>query len=92
LYVVYNEKDWRINIIVIAFDPSESNEQVSEYKKERGYPWPFAQYNEDAILKFNITSQSSKVTIDNTGEVVSIQGYGTLSKGQWRDLLGKAEP
>jgi thiol-disulfide isomerase/thioredoxin len=89
---VYGEKDWKINVIVVAFDPSESNEQIAEYKEKRGYSWPFAEYNSDVILKFGITSQASKVTIYNTGEVASIQGYGLVTKKQWRELLSEVEP
>ncbi len=84
---VYREQAGRVNVLVVSFDPSETAEQIKTYKEKRNYTWPFAEYNEDAIVKYKVVTQSSKIGISRNGEVVFSQGFGFLGTEEWRELL-----
>ena len=81
-----------VEVLVVGFDPTESLEKIKGYKEARNYMWLFAGYNEVAITRFQIVTQSSKVGLDADGEVVFSEGFGVVSNEGWLGLLQKLAP
>jgi hypothetical protein len=73
--------------LIVGFDPSETPEQIQAYKISRNYTWQFVEYNKDAIIEYKVVTQSTKIAINQEGEVVLKEGFGTLSKIEWQEIL-----
>lgn len=84
---VYREEAVRVNVLIVGFDPTETPEQIRAYKESRNYIWPFVEYNKDAIIKYKVVTQSTKIGISKEGEVVFSEGFGALTKDDWKDLF-----
>jgi thiol-disulfide isomerase/thioredoxin len=87
LYAAHPLYEDEISVLVVGFSPTESLDTIRDYKEGRDYSWPFAGYNPDAITKFQIVSQASKVGISLDGEVVFTEGFGVVSEDGWKDLF-----
>ncbi len=87
LNATFPQYEEEISILVVGFDRTESLDKIREYKEGRGYVWPFAVYNADAVTEFQVVSQASKVGISLDGEVVFKRGYGVVSEDGWVDLF-----
>ena len=87
LNATHPQYEEEISVLVVGFDPTESLDKIRDYKEGRNYPWPFAEYNRDAVTEFKVVSQASKVGISLEGEVVFTEGYGVVSEEGWEDLF-----
>jgi thiol-disulfide isomerase/thioredoxin len=87
LNATYPQYEDDVNVLVVGFDPTESMDKIRDYKEGRNYEWPFAVYNRDALIEFQIVSQASKVGLSAFGEVVFSKGYSFTSLEGWVDLL-----
>ena len=85
----YQKYQGKMEVVVVGFDPSETSEQISQYRQRRGYTWAFAEYNKDALLHFKIITQSTKLGLDARGNEVFRDGYGVLSGNDWTARLDK---
>jgi len=85
----YQKYQGKIEVVVVGFDPTETSEQIKQYKQSRGYTWAFAEYNKDALLHFKIITQSTKIGLDARGNEVFRDGYGVLSGNDWTARLDK---
>ena len=85
----YQKYQGKIEVVVVGFDPTETSEQIKQYKQSRGYTWVFAEYNKDALLHFKIITQSTKIGLDAKGNEVFRDGYGVLSGSDWAARLDK---
>ena len=85
----YQKYQGKIEVVVVGFDPTETSEQISQYRQSRGYMWAFAEYNKDALLHFKIITQSTKIGLDAKGNEVFRDGYGVLSGNDWTARLDK---
>jgi len=85
----YQKYQGKIEVVVVGFDPTETSEQISQYRQSRGYMWAFAEYNKDALLHFKIITQSTKIGLDAKGNEVFRDGYGVLSGSDWAARLDK---
>ena len=85
----YQKYQGKIEVVVVGFDPTETSEQISQYRQGRGYTWAFAEYNKDALLHFKIITQSTKIGLDAKGNEVFRDGYGVLSGSDWTARLDK---
>lgn len=85
----YQKYQGKIEVVVVGFDPTETSEQISQYRQRRGYTWAFAEYNKDALLHFKIITQSTKIGLDAKGNEVFRDGYGVLSGSDWAARLDK---
>ena len=79
----------KIEVVVIGFDPTETSEQIKQYRQSRGYTWAFAEYNKDALLHFKIITQSTKIGLDAKGNQIFRDGYGVLTGSDWTARLDK---
>ena len=86
---IYAGYEGKINIIVIGFDPSENADLIKQYRANRGYSWPFAEYNKDAILHFKVVTQATKIGLDTKGNEIVRDGYGVLSVSDWTARLDR---
>jgi len=89
LNATYQKYQGKMEVVVVGFDPSETSEQISQYRQRRGYTWAFAEYNKDALLHFKIITQSTKIGLDAKGNEVFRDGYGVLSGSDWAARLDK---
>ncbi|MCS4538900.1 MAG: TlpA family protein disulfide reductase [Thaumarchaeota archaeon] len=85
----YQKYQGKIEVVVVGFDPTETSEQISQYRQSRGYTWAFAEYNKDALLHFKIITQSTKIGLDAKGNEIFRDGYGVLSGSDWAARLDK---
>ena len=85
----YQKYQGKIEVVVVGFDPTETSEQIRQYRQGRGYTWAFAEYNKDALLHFKIITQSTKIGLDAKGNEVFRDGYGVLSGSDWAARLDK---
>ncbi|HEY4673544.1 MAG TPA: TlpA disulfide reductase family protein [Nitrososphaerales archaeon] len=85
----YQKYQGKIEVVVVGFDPTETSEQISQYRQSRGYMWAFAEYNKDALLHFKIITQSTKIGLDAKGNEIFRDGYGVLSGSDWAARLDK---
>ena len=79
----------KIEVVVVGFDPTETSEQIKQYRQSRGYTWAFAEYNKDALLHFKIITQSTKLGLDAKGNQIFRDGYGVLTGSDWTARLDK---
>ena len=79
----------KIEVVVIGFDPTETSEQIKQYRQSRGYTWAFAEYNKAALLQFKIITQSTKLGLDAKGNQIFRDGYGVLTGSDWTARLDK---
>ncbi len=87
LNATYQKYKDKVNVLVVQFDPSETQAQVRKYKESKNYEWPFAYYNKDAILTFKIVTQSTKIVLDSNGKLVFSQGFVEASEKDWESIL-----
>jgi len=85
----YQKYQGKIEVVVVGFDPTETSEQIRQYRQGRGYTWAFAEYNKDALLHFKIITQSTKIGLDAKGNEIFRDGYGVLSGSDWAARLDK---
>ncbi len=85
----YGEFEESVDVLVVGFDRTESLEKIKGYREAHNYGWLFAGYNKEAITRFRIVTQASKIGLDADGEVVFSEGFGVVSNEGWRDLLRK---
>ena len=83
----YKEFDDKVNFLVIQFDPTETPEQIDEYKENKNYEWPFAYYSQKAITEFKVVTQTSKIVIDVDGNVCYFDGFGLITQDEWSRIL-----
>ncbi|MBM3897688.1 MAG: TlpA family protein disulfide reductase [Thaumarchaeota archaeon] len=86
---VYEEYQGKVEIIVIGFDPTETSEQIKQYRQSRGYTWAFAEYSKDALLHYKVITQSTKIGIDVKGNEIFRDGYGVLNADDWTARLDR---
>ena len=85
----YQKYQGKIEVVVVGFDPTETSEQIKQYRQSRGYTWAFAEYNKDALLHFKIITQSTKLGLDAKGNQIFRDGYGVLTGSDWTARLDK---
>lgn len=83
----FQDQEWQVKVLIVGFDPIETLEQIQAYKISRNYTWQFVEYNRDAIIEYEVVTQSTKIAINQEGEVVLKEGFGTLSKIEWQEIL-----
>jgi thiol-disulfide isomerase/thioredoxin len=86
---VYEKYQGKVEVIVVGFDPTETPEQIKQYRQSRGYTWTFVEYSKDALLHYKVLTQSTKIGIDAKGNEIFRDGYGVLNADDWTARLDK---
>ena len=85
----YEARGARFNSL--DFDATETPEQIRAWKRDLAQPWP---HGVDPGLRvqrsFHVTSQSSVVVLDASGQVVQSWGYGAVTGPALRAALERA--
>ncbi len=83
-YEMYQDK---VAVVTVTIDPSDSMEQLSNFKETNGYSFIFAGYNEDIVGAFDTSSVPLTVIIDKNGVVSYIHGGSMTSSEQFTDIF-----
>ncbi|MBI4201955.1 MAG: hypothetical protein HY532_02415 [Chloroflexi bacterium] len=78
-----------MDFIAIGIDPTEKLSDLVAYKQAQGYPWPVAEAPSGMLPAYSITTQSTKIGVDESGVITFREGYGVKSADFWNQVLQK---
>ena len=84
---VYPEFGDQVAFFAIGQDPSESLENLEQYRKREGYPWPVTKPDPNTLINLRVLQQSTKIAVDAGGIITYRSGYGGGDPDTWRQVF-----
>ena len=76
-----------VDFYAINVDPSDSLEDLENFGKNQGYPWPMADSDSEVLFKLHVTNQSTKVAFGADGIIVYREKMGGGGPDVWRGIF-----
>lgn len=76
-----------VDFYAINVDPSDSLEDLENFGKNQGYPWPMADSDSEVLFKLHVTNQSTKVAFGADGIIVYREKMGGGGPDIWRGIF-----
>ena len=87
---IYKPYAGRVAFLGIDVDPSESADLIRSYATRQGYAWEMAPWEARIVGDYRVTTQATKIVIDEKGTIVFRAGYGVESPETWKQVLEDA--
>ena len=68
-------------------DLSAELEELEEFGKNQGYPWPIAHSDRDILVNLHVTQQSTKIAFGSDGIIIYREGMGRGGLNKWRKVF-----
>ncbi len=84
---VYPRYADQVAFYAVGTDPTESLEQLEEFRQKAGYPWPVALPDSNLIRDLRVLVQSTKIAFDAQGVIIYREGYGKGGPDEWHQVF-----
>ena len=84
---IYPEYTKQVAFYAVGTDPFETLEDLEEYRRDQGHPWPVALPLGKMLSELRVRQQSTKVAVDAHETIIYRDGYGRGDEETWRQVF-----
>ena len=77
----------QVHVLLIGVNGVSDWDAVEKFAAVTNYSGVPLVASAETLRAYDILSQSTKIALDGTGEVIFRKSYGNMTKGDWFDLL-----
>jgi hypothetical protein len=86
---IYPQYAEHVAFYAIGVDPTEPLQELEDFRKTEGYPWPVASPGRNMLADLRVLVRSTKLAFDKMGIIAYRDGYGEGDVEEWKRVFEK---